>query len=188
MTVKRPNPPPPPLSDILDDPDETIRPAAKKSRTKKKGKEAAAASVRKNTGVFVSNLPLDVTVQELNAYFSRCGIIMEDLQAAVASKYKTMASSSSSSAPKNNSLPHEPVPKIKLYRSEDGVFKGEALIIYFKEESVALAIQLLDDSELRPGHRISVQQAVFSNDPNKKSGLNRDERRLLKSKFMNMEK
>lgn len=42
-------------------------------------------------------------------------------------------------------------PKIKLYYEEDGRFKGEALLIYLKEESVDLAIRLLDETELVPG-------------------------------------
>lgn len=42
-------------------------------------------------------------------------------------------------------------PRIKLYHDEDGKFKGEALVMYFKEGSVDLAIRLLDDTELEMG-------------------------------------
>lgn len=42
-------------------------------------------------------------------------------------------------------------PRVKLYYDEDGRFKGEALIMYFKEGSVDLAITLLDDTELELG-------------------------------------
>ena len=38
-----------------------------------------------------------------------------------------------------------------MYYDEEGRFKGEALIIYFKEGSVDLAITLLDDTELEMG-------------------------------------
>jgi HIV Tat-specific factor 1 len=38
-----------------------------------------------------------------------------------------------------------------MYYDEEGRFKGEALIIYFKEGSVDLAITLLDDTELQMG-------------------------------------
>lgn len=39
-------------------------------------------------------------------------------------------------------------PRIKLYYDESGKFKGEALVMYFKEGSVDLAVTLLDDTEL----------------------------------------
>lgn len=55
-------------------------------------------------------------------------------------------------------------PKIKLYARDDGSFSGEALIVYFKEESVALAVAMLDDVELRigdPSTVMNVSQADF---------------------------
>ena len=42
-------------------------------------------------------------------------------------------------------------PRIKMYTNDEGRFKGDALVVYFKPESVSLAIQLLDDSEFRLG-------------------------------------
>jgi len=42
-------------------------------------------------------------------------------------------------------------PRIKLYYDDDGNFKGEALVMYFKEGSVILAETLLDDTELELG-------------------------------------
>jgi HIV Tat-specific factor 1 len=56
-------------------------------------------------------------------------------------------------------------PRIKLYRNEDGTLKGDALVIYFRPESVNLAINMLDDSPLRIGGGgipIRVQAADFS--------------------------
>lgn len=55
-------------------------------------------------------------------------------------------------------------PKVKMYAKEDGTFSGEALVVYFKEESVALAVAMLDDAEFRVGDhttRINVSQAEF---------------------------
>ena len=57
-------------------------------------------------------------------------------------------------------------PKVKLYARDDGsgLFSGDALVVYFKEESVELAIAMLDDAELRPGEpatRMRVQRAQF---------------------------
>jgi HIV Tat-specific factor 1 len=53
---------------------------------------------------------------------------------------------------------------VKLYAREDGTFSGEALVVYFKEESVTLAVGLLDDAELRmgdPSTVMKVQKAEF---------------------------
>lgn len=38
-----------------------------------------------------------------------------------------------------------------MYYDDNGKFKGEALVMYFKEGSVDLAITLLDDTELEMG-------------------------------------
>jgi HIV Tat-specific factor 1 len=73
------------------------------------------------TSVYVTNLPRDVASAEIAEYFSKCGMIGED---ATGQK------------------------RVKLYRDEDGRFKGDALVTYFKPESVPLALQLLDETEL----------------------------------------
>ena len=56
-------------------------------------------------------------------------------------------------------------PRIKLYTTKDGLLNGEALVTYLRPESVSLAIDLLDDTEFRPGKesgRIRVQQVNIS--------------------------
>ncbi|KAI8990798.1 hypothetical protein BDF20DRAFT_812538 [Mycotypha africana] len=96
-----------------------------------------------NTSVYVTGIPPDVTMEELKTTFTKCGVIMEDLETGE--------------------------PKIKIYRDDQGVPKGDALITYFKEESVPLAIDLLDEAELRPGEKTSklnVQKAVFKQKDN----------------------
>lgn len=92
----------------------------------------------KNTAVYVTGLPTDTDQDELVERFSRCGLIEED---------------------------DEGEPKVKMYAKEDGSFSGEALIVYFKEDSVLLALNILDDAELRIGEvstRMKVEKAEFS--------------------------
>lgn len=40
-------------------------------------------------------------------------------------------------------------PRIKMYTDADGNFKGDALIVFFKPQSVDMAIMLLDDTDFR---------------------------------------
>lgn len=54
-----------------------------------------------------------------------------------------------------------------MYTDDDGNFKGEALVVYFRPESVNLAVQMLDDSDFRLGVTgplgpMKVQPADFS--------------------------
>ncbi|KAJ3410042.1 hypothetical protein CcCBS67573_g00287 [Chytriomyces confervae] len=91
-----------------------------------------------NSSIYITNLPPDTTAEELAETFSKYGLIMEDLSTGK--------------------------PRIKMYQTENGEFKGDALVTFFKEESVRLAVDLMDDAEFRfgmPGTKIHVSQAVF---------------------------
>ncbi|KAI9661506.1 MAG: hypothetical protein M1831_003028 [Alyxoria varia] len=89
-------------------------------------KKAKNANIgRKNTAVYVTNVPSDADVEEVKNLFSRCGVIAQEIDSGK--------------------------PRIKLYHDDDGNFKGDALIVYFRAESVALAVQMLDDSDFRFG-------------------------------------
>lgn len=103
----------------------------------KKDKVTDSSKKPKETSVYVQNLPPDTTVDELNALFSKCGLIQED--------------------PLTNQ------PRIRIYTDAEGKQKGDALIIYFREESVSLAIQMLDDTSLRGDkNMLSVSKATFN--------------------------
>ena len=107
----------------------------------KKIKPAHEPRERKNTAVYVTNLPSDVDADELQTVFSRCGVIAEEIDSGR--------------------------PRIKMYSNEQGVFKGDALVVYFRPESVQLAIQMLDDTDFRLGQslptgRMRVAAADFS--------------------------
>ncbi|XP_071493077.1 17S U2 SnRNP complex component HTATSF1-like [Diadema antillarum] len=89
----------------------------------------------KNTNVYVSGLPLDVTLEEFQELMSKYGIIMVEEETEK--------------------------PKIKLYLDEHGKPKGDGRCCYLKRESVDLAIQLLDESDVR-GHKIHIEVATFT--------------------------
>lgn len=98
---------------------------------------------RQNTAVYVTGLPLDVTVEEIAELFSRkCGVIAENID--------------------------DSSPRIKLYTDGGGNFKGDALVVFFKPQSVDMAIMLLDDTDFRitpsglSSGRIRVQAADTS--------------------------
>ncbi|WFD29813.1 hypothetical protein MSPP1_000826 [Malassezia sp. CBS 17886] len=106
--------------------------------------DSGAKRTRVNTAVFVTHLPLDADASEIAEVFSRYGVLLEDDQGR---------------------------PKVKLYYDErTKAFKGEALIVYFKPESVELAVQLLDETHLRAnkgiltGPTMHVQKATFQSD------------------------
>ncbi|KAI9317514.1 hypothetical protein BX666DRAFT_1856955 [Dichotomocladium elegans] len=110
------------------------------SNSKKQKRDASKKPI---TSVYVTGMPADATVDEIKHVFSKCGVIMEDLDSGT--------------------------PKIKIYKDEEGRPKGDVLVTYFKEESVSLAINLLDDAEFRlgePSSKIRVQQAVFKEKEN----------------------
>lgn len=75
-----------------------------------------------------------------------------------------------------------------MYMDDEGNFKGDALVVYFRKESVELAKQMLDDTDFRLGEssptgKMRVQTADFSfksqqDAPAKPS--NRDKRKIMK--------
>lgn len=100
--------------------------------------------------VFVLGLPHDIKRDEIAQYFGKCGIVKKDPETAEF--------------------------KIKMYEDEkvsffdfptnysQGNFKGEALVSYYRPESVQLALTILDGSEIKPGFVIKVQVTIFFNE------------------------
>ncbi|RHZ76044.1 hypothetical protein Glove_208g36 [Diversispora epigaea] len=117
----------------------------------KKQKSNNSQKKKPNTSVYVSGLPPNVTVEELAEVFSKYGLLLEDLQTGG--------------------------PKIKLYKDDQDRLKGDALVTYLKEESVILACQLLDDTDLRPNEasKIRVQKAQFKEKEPKLDGQNNEQ-------------
>lgn len=86
--------------------------------------QGTTAPALKKTAVWVSNLPPNATPAKIASVFSKAGVLL---------------------------IGDDGEPRIKLYYDDDGNFKGEALVMYFKEGSVTLAETLLDDTELELG-------------------------------------
>ncbi|XP_072837574.2 17S U2 SnRNP complex component HTATSF1 [Pogona vitticeps] len=89
---------------------------------------------QRNTNVYVTGLPPDITKDEFVQVMSKCGIVMRD--------------------------PQTEEPKIKLYKDREGNLKGDGLCCYLKRESVELALKLLDENEIR-GYKMHVEVAQF---------------------------
>ncbi|XP_029303644.1 17S U2 SnRNP complex component HTATSF1 [Cottoperca gobio] len=110
----------------------------------------------KNTNVYVSGLPPDISSDEFAEMMSKCGIVMRD---PITEDYK-----------------------VKLYKDKEGNLKGDGLCCYLKKESVALALRLIDESEVR-GYRLHVEEARFElkgqYDVSKKKKKNKDYRKKL---------
>ncbi|KAI9890388.1 MAG: hypothetical protein M1814_004174 [Vezdaea aestivalis] len=137
--------------------------AADDKKDSKKGvKKAKASAPRKNSAVYVTGIPPDTDVEEVSSVFSKCGMIAEEIDTGK--------------------------PRIKLYEDDKGNFKGDALIIYFRPESVALAVQMLDDTDLRFGEtgtsgKMKVQAADFSYKSQKEvptTNNNPDRKKIIK--------
>ena len=111
-----------------------------------------------NSNIYISGLPKDITEFEIAEYFSRCGFIRKD--------------------PKTHDF------KIKLYKDEKGKNKGDALLSFLREESVTMAIDLFHETDIRPGFRITIEQAKFEQkgDYKKREAYKIDELQRLKMK------
>uniref|UniRef100_UPI0037E759B1 17S U2 SnRNP complex component HTATSF1 n=1 Tax=Semicossyphus pulcher TaxID=241346 RepID=UPI0037E759B1 len=110
----------------------------------------------KNTNVYVSGLPPDISTEEFAEMMSKCGIVMRD---PITEEYK-----------------------VKLYKDKEGNLKGDGLCCYLKKESVPLAVRLIDESEIR-GYRLHVEAARFElkgqYDASKKKKKNKDYRKKM---------
>ncbi|TNN66460.1 HIV Tat-specific factor 1 [Liparis tanakae] len=112
----------------------------------------------KNTNVYVSGLPPDISPDEFAELMTKCGIVMRD---PISEEFK-----------------------VKLYKDKEGNQKGDGLCCYLKKESVELALRLIDESEVR-GYRLHVEAARFElkgqYDATKKKKKNKDHRKKMQS-------
>ncbi len=83
-------------------------------------------------------LPTDVTPGELLEFVRKCGLVKKDTETG---EYM-----------------------IKVYKDELGRGKGDALVIFFRRESVDLAFKLIDESEIRPGYPVKITEVHHLSD------------------------
>ncbi|CEM09729.1 unnamed protein product [Vitrella brassicaformis CCMP3155] len=146
------------------DPEKEARKAKKRAyqeRKKLKKQQGLWLKAKSNPNVYVSGLPEDVTMEELEETFKKAGVFKLD--------------------------PDTSLPKIKIYHDDAGRAKGDALISYVKEESVGLAVKYLHESYLRPDCVICVKQAEFEPPPTEAAPppeMQLKKRRIDRSKFM----
>ncbi|KAL1406055.1 hypothetical protein Q8F55_007738 [Vanrija albida] len=127
-------------------------------RDARPGKSAQGSSAPKRTAVWVTNLPPNTTPELLASVFSKAGVLL---------------------------VGDDGKPRVKLYYDDEGKFKGEALVMYFKEGSVDLAITLLDDTELELGAgygnlrvRVAEYDKSKSNESKQEGGAAPEKRKL----------
>ncbi|KAK2760713.1 hypothetical protein FQN54_001948 [Arachnomyces sp. PD_36] len=126
------------------------------------GNAPKAKKARVNTAVYVTSIPLDASPDEINDVFSKCGVISEEIDRGR--------------------------PRIKMYTDDEGNFKGDALVVYFRKESVDLAIQMLDETDFRfgemgPAGKMKVQAADFSFKSQQEAPAksnNRDKKKIMR--------
>ncbi|KAK3646952.1 hypothetical protein LTR22_013979 [Elasticomyces elasticus] len=132
-------------------------------------KQKAEPKERINTAIYVTGLPDDVDVEELYDVFKKYGVIAESVD--------------------------DNTPRIKLYNDNEGNFKGEALIVYLRPESVGMAVDLGDGYDFRTGQsgaalRVTAADASYKSqkdqplksDEAKKKGTNanHDRQKVIK--------
>ncbi|RVX71962.1 hypothetical protein B0A52_04361 [Exophiala mesophila] len=151
--------------------DENATTNPKKKRKQANGDEAGSKpkKARVNTAVYVTSIPLDADEDEINSTFSKCGVIAEEIDSGR--------------------------PRIKMYENDKGEFKGDALVVYFRPESVNLAVQMLDDTDFRlgqdgPSGKMRVQAADFSYKSQQEAPVKtnkKDQKKIIKrtQKMMN---
>lgn len=119
-------------------------PQAKKRKHGQEPDGNKKPKVQENRAIYITNLPHDTTEEELEQTFKKYGIIDQGADGR---------------------------PRIKMYTDEEGKFNGEALIVYFKKDSISLAIRMMDDYFFRiedqSAGSIRVKEADFSYKRNK---------------------
>lgn len=129
-------------------------------KSKKKAKRAAEKKKEKwyqakiNTYIYVSGLPHSITIEKIDEFFSRAGVIRKDhfTGEKKIKLYKVI-----------NPLFQEILLLILLkIKDDEGKLKGDCVISYQMIESVDIAVSMLDEREIDPGYKVHIEPANFN--------------------------
>ncbi|ANQ05953.1 Uncharacterized protein PCOAH_00002600 [Plasmodium coatneyi] len=125
-------------------------------RKKKKMEEGLCDKKVKNSCIYITGLPSDITKEEIHNVFKKAGIIKIDAETTE--------------------------PKIKIYYDENNQVKGDALVTYVYTQSVDIAIKYFDNFYLRQDCMIRVEKAQF-NKKKEASKVSKEELLIKKKKI-----
>uniref|UniRef100_A0A6B2LD64 RRM domain-containing protein n=1 Tax=Arcella intermedia TaxID=1963864 RepID=A0A6B2LD64_9EUKA len=110
-------------------------------KEEKKKRKRKAKKKKQNFTLYVTGLPKDVTDEEFIKFCTTAGVIAKD--------------------------PVTRLPKIKIYKDDQGVPKGDAIVSFLKAPSIDNAFKLLDGFDFRPpeNHVVKLELAKFENKP-----------------------
>eukprot|EP01111_Echinosteliopsis_oligospora_P015356 TRINITY_DN6056_c0_g1_i1.p1 TRINITY_DN6056_c0_g1~~TRINITY_DN6056_c0_g1_i1.p1 ORF type:complete len:293 (+),score=94.41 TRINITY_DN6056_c0_g1_i1:264-1142(+) len=125
-----------------------------KPSAKIKAGEDPTKQVENPNDLYIEGIPEDMELSELTDYFSqRVGMLRRDEETGAV--------------------------KAKMYKSKDGQPKGDALLCFYKKESVDMAIAYFDDVEIRDGHRLKLSVAKFTPTTKKKKPAKKKHKKLI---------
>lgn len=138
----------------------------KRIKAQRQAEKQLVQENRANSSIYVEGIPLDVTLDEIRTTFAKCGVIAVNLRTGE--------------------------PRIKMYTDAEGKFKGDCFVQFMKSESCELAIELLNDTKMRPLQEgIKVSRAVFEDKPGKtteKKALTPEEKVQMRRKIEQMQR
>jgi HIV Tat-specific factor 1 len=93
-----------------------------------------------SSNIYVTGLPKDITLSEFKDYFKNYGVFKKDLETGE--------------------------DRAKLYQNQNGENKGDGVIYFVGGASVQNVVNILDNTEIRPGYPIKIQIATFQKKDN----------------------
>jgi len=123
------------MEDLTDEQRKKIEKGRKKAKKAAEKKKQKWYQPKINSNIYARGLPEDITHDDMKEFFSRAGILRLD--------------------------PVSGEERIKIYRDEKGRPKGDALISYAKPESVDIALEMLNEREIKPRQKILLERANF---------------------------
>lgn len=103
-----------------------------KKEQRKREEEKKEIKDEANTTIMLQGLPPQIGVTELRKFVEKCGILRRDEETGLE--------------------------KVQICQDENGSFTGDAIATYYRKESVALALLILDGSEIMPGFPVHISE------------------------------